>query len=387
MTATAAPDGPSATTPPVQGSGGPRGEIRDRALASGFDAVGFSRPDGGRARDLADWLAAGYHGDMGWMETTAERRASPAALWSGVRSVVSVAVNYAPPEDPTLLRDHPDRAMVSAYARGRDYHDVLKRNLRSLATWIAERFDCEVKLFVDTAPVMEKPAAQRGGLGWQGKHSNLVSRRFGSWTFLGEVFTALDIDADAPETDHCGACRRCLDACPTAAFPAPYRLDARRCISYLTIEHKGHIPREFRAPMGNRVYGCDDCLAVCPWNKFARPTEHAELRPHIHLTRPRLKDYAMLDDASFREVFSGSPIKRLGRDRFVRNVLIAIGNSGCTDLVPQAEALLADPSPLVRAMAVWGLARLLPAERFDRLRAERLERETDPDVIAEWTVG
>ena len=381
---------PAATSAKSSGepaTGDPRGEIRDRALTSGFDAVGFSLPDGGGARDLAEWLAAGFHGDMGWMEATADRRGSPNALWPEARSVVSVAVNYAPSEDPALLLDHPDRAVVSAYARGRDYHDVLKRDLRVLASWIAARFGCDVKLFVDTAPVMEKPAAQRGGLGWQGKHTNLVSRRFGSWTFLGEVFTTLDLPPDAPEADRCGACRRCLDACPTAAFPAPYRLDARRCISYLTIEHKGHIAREFRAAMGNRVYGCDDCLAVCPWNKFARPTDHAELRPHIHLTRPRLKDYAMLDDASFRAVFSASPIKRLGRDRFVRNVLIAIGNSGDAGLAPTAEALLGDPSPLVRAMAVWALARLLPSERFARIAEERRGREADPDVVAEWTVG
>ena len=385
------PAGSSAKSTHDAGTGDPpedtKGEIRDRALSSGFDAVGFSLPDGGGARELAEWLAAGFHGDMGWMETTADRRGSPSALWPEARSVVSVAVNYAPSEDPALLLDHPDRAVVSAYARGRDYHDVLKRNLRVLASWIGERFDCDVKLFVDTAPVMEKPVAQRAGLGWQGKHSNLVSRQFGSWTFLGEVFTTLDLLPDTPESDRCGACRRCLDACPTSAFPAPYRLDARRCISYLTIEHKGHIPRELRVPMGNRIYGCDDCLAACPWNKFARPTEHAELRPHIHLTRPRLKDYVMLDDASFRAVFSGSPIKRLGRDRFVRNVLIAIGNSGAVELAPSVEALLDDPSPLVRAMAVWALARLLPPERFARVADERRGRESDADVVAEWTVG
>jgi len=387
MTRSAFPDEPPQATPGGGLPGDGRSAIRDRALALGFDAVGFARPDGGRAQDLANWLASGFHGDMGWMETTADRRVSPAALWPEARSVVAVAVNYGPPEDPRLMQALRDRAMVSAYARGRDYHDVLKKNLRSLASWIADGWNCDVKLFVDTAPVMEKPVAQQAGLGWQGKHTNLVSRRFGSWTFLGEVFTTLEISPDDPETDRCGACRRCLDACPTDAFPAPYRIDARRCISYLTIEHKGHIEREFRVAMGNRIYGCDDCLAACPWNKFASATPHAELRPHIHLTRPRLKDYAMLDDESFRAVFSGSPIKRLGRDRFVRNVLIAIGNSGSAELAETAQTLLRDPSPLVRAMAVWALSRLLSPVCFAELGTRYGLAEADPDVLAEWRVG
>jgi len=304
-----------------------------------------------------------------------------------VKSIVSVAMNYGPEEDPLLLHAHPDRATISAYARGRDYHDVLKKRLRQLARAIAEDWGCEVKLFVDTAPVMEKPAAQRAGLGWQGKHTNLVSREHGSWVFLGEVFTTLDLTPDTAETDHCGGCQHCLDVCPTAAFPEPYKLDARRCISYLTIEHKGHIPDEFRAPMGNRIYGCDDCLAVCPWNKFAQPTQHQDLRPHIHLKRPLLKDFAMLDDASFRQVFSGSPVKRLGRDRFVRNVLIAVGNSGDESLIDSAKNLLNDGSPLVRAMAVWALSRLLPAARFQALKTEYAAAERDSDVREEWDVG
>jgi epoxyqueuosine reductase len=366
----------------------PKSAIRDLALSLGFDAVGFAGPDSGEtARQLGDYLADGFHGDMGWMETTRERRQTPQGLWPDVKSIVSVAMNYGPEEDPLLLHAHPDRATISAYARGRDYHDVLKKRLRQLARAIAEDWGCEVKLFVDTAPVMEKPAAQRAGLGWQGKHTNLVSRKYGSWVFLGEVFTTLDLTPDNAETDHCGGCRNCLDVCPTAAFPEPYKLDARRCISYLTIEHKGHIPHEFREPMGNRIYGCDDCLAVCPWNKFARPTPHQDLWPHIHLKRPRLKDFAMLDDASFRQVFSGSPVKRLGRDRFVRNVLIAVGNSGEESLIESAKSLLGDESPLVRAMAVWALSRLLPAVQFQALKTEFAAVEPDPDVREEWDVG
>lgn len=365
-----------------------RAAIRDQALALGFDVVGFSGPESGdTAGNLGDFIANGYHGDMGWMETTQARRQSPRGLWPEVKSIVSVGMNYGPDEDPVLLQAHPDRAVVSAYARGRDYHDVLKKQLRQLARRIAEDWSCDVKLFVDTAPVMEKPVAQRAGLGWQGKHTNLVSRDFGSWLFLGEVFTTLDLGPGQAMPDHCGGCRRCLDACPTNAFPAPYKLDARRCISYLTIEHGGHIPREFRVPIGNRIYGCDDCLAVCPWNKFATATPHDALRPHIHLRRPRLKDFAALDDSSFRLVFSGSPVKRLGRDRFVRNVLIAIGNSGDIALGDSAKALLDDASPLVRAMAVWALSRLLPSAEFDSLRAEFAAVETDPDVRKEWKSG
>lgn len=365
-----------------------RAAIRDRALGLGFDAVGFSGPESGdTAKNLGDFIASGYHGDMGWMETTQERRQSPRGLWPDVKSIIAVGMNYGPDEDPLLLHDHPDRAVISTYARGRDYHDVLKKQLRQLARRIAEDWSCEVKLFVDTAPVMEKPIAQQAGLGWQGKHTNLVSREFGSWLFLGEVFTTLDLGPDLPMQDYCGGCHRCLDACPTAAFTAPYKLDARRCISYLTIEFGGHIPREFRVPMGNRIYGCDDCLAVCPWNKFAKVTPHDELRPHIHLRRPQLKDFAALDDTSFRLVFSGSPVKRLGRDRFVRNVLIAIGNSGDAGLRESARALLEDASPLVRAMAIWASSQLLLAAEFESLRARFAGVEVDPDVQEEWTAG
>jgi epoxyqueuosine reductase len=367
----------------------PRDHIRDRALALGFDAVGFARAaSSAAARDrLAEFVANGLHGDMGWMAETAERRANPQVMWPAAKSAIVVALNYGPDGDPLATLTARDKATISVYARGRDYHDVLKKRLRVLARWVHEAFAVEVKLFVDTAPLMEKPLAAMTAIGWQGKHTNLVSRRFGSWLFLGEVLTTLELADDRPEADHCGECRRCLDVCPTNAFPAPYRLDARRCISYLTIEHKGHIAREFRAAIGNRIYGCDDCLAVCPWNKFASPTTTAELRGHGELAAPALGELAGLDDGGFRRYFSGSSIKRLGRDRFVRNVLIAIGNSGAAGLAGVAERRLADASPLVRAMAVWALARLLPAPAFAKLAGAHAAREADPDVRAEWTAA
>jgi epoxyqueuosine reductase len=360
--------------------------IRERALAEGFDAVGFAPAhleEGARER-LAAFVDAGYHGDMGWLADTAERRAHPQSLWPEARSVVVLAANYGPAEDPLGLLERRDRGGISVYARNRDYHDTVKKRLKRVARAMAEAFDCQVKVFVDTAPVMEKPLAERAGVGWQGKHTNLVSRDFGSWLFLGEIYTDLELAPDDAEADHCGSCRRCLDVCPTDAFPAPYRLDATRCISYLTIEHKGHIPRELRAKMGNRIYGCDDCLAVCPWNKFAGATVEPAFLPRLELTAPRLADLSRLDDASFRQVFSGSPIKRTGRDRFVRNVLIAIGNSGEPALMAEARRLLDDASPLVRAMAVWALSRLAPAEDFANERTARLPGEADPDVRAEW---
>ncbi|MBV8169417.1 MAG: tRNA epoxyqueuosine(34) reductase QueG [Alphaproteobacteria bacterium] len=373
---------PPATTPT-------RAAIRDRALALGFDAVGFAPAALAAAagEHLADYLARGYHGDMGWLADRAAQRSSPDALWPEARSAVVCGLSYAPDEDPLALLDARDRGAISVYARNRDYHDVLKAKLRQLAHWMQVSFGAEVKLFVDTAPVMEKPLAQRAGLGWQGKHTNLVSRRHGSWLFLGEVLSALDLPADEPEADHCGACSRCLDTCPTAAFPAPYRLDARRCISYLTIEHKGPIPRELRAPMGNRIYGCDDCLAVCPWNKFSTPHATPQLAPRAELTGPRLAELAALDDAAFRARFAGSSIKRTGRDRFVRNVLIAIGNSGDAALATVAERALADPSPLVRGAAVWALERLLDAGRFGALRHARAPTEPDDQVRAEWAAA
>jgi epoxyqueuosine reductase len=360
--------------------------LREEALALGFDAVGFAPAAlGDEAREgLRGFLAAGHHGDMGWLAARAAQRESPDALWPEARSVIVVGMNYGPDGDALAMTRRAERANVSVYARGRDYHDVLKARLRSLARAVTERTGAEVKLFVDTAPVMEKPLGHAAGLGWQGKHTNMVSRDYGSWLFLGELYTTLEIAPDQPHADRCGGCSRCLKACPTDAFPAPYRLDARRCISYLTIEHKGHIPAALRPAMGNRVYGCDDCLAACPWNKFARRAREAAFLPRLELTAPRLADFAMLDDAAFREVFAGSPIKRTGRDRFVRNVLIAIGNSGDPALAPHAERLLADGSPLVRAMAVWACGCLLPADAFVALRAHLAPGEDDPAVRQEW---
>jgi epoxyqueuosine reductase len=359
--------------------------IRDAALAMGFDAVGFApaRLAKEARAHLREFVARGYHGDMGWLAARAEERAAPTALWPETKTVVVLALNYGPADEPLAVLGDKGRGGISVYARGRDYHDVLKLRLKALARQIDGLAPGALKLFVDTAPVMEKPLAAMAGIGWQGKHTNLVSREFGSWLFLGEIYLALELPPDAAETDHCGTCRQCLDACPTHAFPAPYRLDARRCISYLTIEHKGHIPGELRPLMGNRIYGCDDCLAVCPWNKFARATREPGFLPRAAVTAPVLAELAQLDDAAFRRRFSGSPVKRTGRDRMLRNVLIAIGNSGDAGLVPAAKERLDDASPLVRAMAVWALARLAPAEA-KMLRAERLPLERDDAVRAEW---
>ncbi|MBV9736058.1 MAG: tRNA epoxyqueuosine(34) reductase QueG [Acidisphaera sp.] len=335
--------------------------IRDKALALGFDAVGFAPAELGpqaRAR-LAEFLAAGQHGDMGWLADRAEARSHPQALWPEAKSVISLGLSYAPEEDALATLGRADRGNISVYARNRDYHDVVKGMLKHLAQFVVSRFGPEVKVFVDTAPVMEKPLAQRAGLGWQGKHTNLVSRRAGSWLFLGEIFTTLDLPADPPHADRCGSCTRCLSVCPTDAFTAPYRLDATRCISYLTIEHRGPIPPELREKLGNRIYGCDDCLAVCPWNRFARPTQAARLRGRDDLAAPALAELAALDESGFRRRFAGSPIKRIGRNRFVRNVLYAIGNSGDRGLAACAGRLAADPDPVVAEAAAWALARLL----------------------------
>src|SRR6266850_3162601 len=365
-----------------------RDAIRDRAMSAGFDAVGFAEASlGAEARTgLGEFLARGYHGDMGWLAATAARRGDPRALWPEARSVVVLGANYAPDGDPLALLDAADCGVVSVYARGGDYHDTLKRRLKALAHWIDGHWPGALKVFVDTAPVMEKPLAARAGLGWQGKHTNLVSRDFGSWLFLGEIYLSLELTPDEAESDHCGSCRRCLDACPTAAFPAPYRLDARRCISYLTIEHKGMIPVELRPLIGNRIYGCDDCLAVCPWNKFARPAREPDFLPREELTAPRLAMLAELDDAAFRTKFAGTAVKRTGRDRFVRNVLIAIGNAppGDMQLLAAARRRLDDPSPLVRAAAVWAFLRLAPAAECIAERARRLAREDAPLVREEW---
>jgi epoxyqueuosine reductase len=367
--------------PSSTSSSDPRSAIRHRAQAEGFDVVRFARADApeGSGR-LSEFLADGRHGTMEWMERNAERRADPKVLWPEAKSVVVLAVNYGPDHDPLAVLARRDAGAISVYAQGDDYHDVIKPRLKRVADAIGRDLSCEVKVFVDTAPVMEKPIAQNAGIGWQGKHTNLVSREFGSWLFLASIFMTLEIAPDEPDTDHCGNCRQCLDICPTRAFPAPYQLDARRCISYLTIEHKGHIPLEFRSAIGNRVYGCDDCLAVCPWNKFAQVARESRLRARSDLVAPRLSDLARLDDAAFRVLFRKSPVKRIGRDRFVRNVLIAIGNSGDSSLAGEAERLIHDPSPLVRAMAVWALDRLGAAQAL----TWHAVQECDPDVIAEW---
>jgi len=338
----------------------PRIFIRERASVLGFDVCRFasaSEPWSAGER-LAYFVEAGRHGDMGWIETTLERRAHPTAMWDGARTAIVLGLNYGPGRDP--LSELADRSAgyLSVYARGDDYHELIKGRLKTLAGQIAARTGEEVKVFVDTAPLMEKPLAQRAGLGWQGKHTNLLSREHGNWLFLGVILSAAAFEPDAPEGQHCGTCTACVDACPTKAFPAPFQLDARRCLSYLTIEFAGPWPEEFRAAAGSRIYGCDDCLAVCPWNKFAAEARESRLMAREALVAPRLADLAALDDAAFRALFSKSPVKRIGRDRFVRNVLYAIGNSGDPALRPSAEALLGDPDPVVRDAARWALARL-----------------------------
>jgi epoxyqueuosine reductase len=358
-----------------------REAIRTEALARGFDAVGFAEArlaDSARAH-LVEFLARGYHGEMDWLAARTEWRGDPQVLWSGARTVVVLGMNYgAEPADVDA-----DTANISIYARGRDYHDTVKKRLKSLARWITERWPGELKVFVDTAPVMEKPLAQQAGIGWQGKHTNLVSREFGSWLFLGEIYLSLAVEPDTANDDHCGTCRDCLDACPTNAFPAPYKLDARRCISYLTIEHKGMIDAELRPLIGNRIYGCDACLAACPWNKYAQTTAEPDFLPRPELTAPRLAALARLDDTAFRRMFAGSSIKRIGRNRFLRNVLIAIGNSGRAALSEAAYRCLDDASPLVRAAAVWAFASLARSDAA-RERATRFASEAEPVVREEW---
>ncbi len=363
-----------------------RDEIRAKARELGFDACGFTRPDAIplAAERLKAWLAFGAHGEMDWMASRADERGAPRALWRETRSVIMLGMNYGPGVDPREATARRDRGAISVYAQGRDYHDVLKGRLKLLAGFLLARAGGgAVKVFVDTAPVMEKPLAEAAGLGWQGKHTNLVSRGFGSWLFLGALFTDLDVAPEAREADHCGSCRACLDACPTKAFPAPYRLDARRCISYLTIEHKGPIPEEFRAAIGNRIYGCDDCLAVCPWNKFAQEAREAKLAANASLREPRLAELAQVDDATFRRLFAGTAVKRIGHARFLRNVAIAIGNSGDPGLASALAPLLDAVSPLVRGAAVWALGRLLGEDASARHASARLSQERDPIVLAE----
>ncbi|MDF0488003.1 tRNA epoxyqueuosine(34) reductase QueG [Sphingomonas sp. H39-1-10] len=361
--------------------------LKAKAAELGFVACGVASADATpRAGErLRQWLAQGMHGDMLWMAERAAQRESPAALWPAVRSVVALGMSYAPAADPLALAHVGDIGRISVYAQGGDYHDVVKRALKALARWlVAEAPGADVKVFVDTAPVMEKPLAEAAGLGWQGKHTNIVSREAGSWLFLGAIYTTLDLEADAGGRDTCGSCDACQRACPTDAFPAPYRLDARRCISYLTIEHAGPIPRALRAGIGNRIYGCDDCLAVCPWNKFATAAAaNRAFLPRAELAAPELADLLALDDADFRTVFAGSPIKRIGRDRMVRNCLIAAGNSGVAALIAPVARLLDDPAPVVRGAAVWALGRLAP-DQAAAARTLRMSAETDADVYAEW---
>ncbi|MFO1150680.1 MAG: tRNA epoxyqueuosine(34) reductase QueG [Alsobacter sp.] len=367
-----------------------RRALDEAARREGFDIVRVAAPDAipeAPAR-LRAWLAAGRHGDMDWMDETAARRADPRVLWPEVRSIVMLGMSYAPSGDPLATLARRDRATISVYARSRDYHDVIKGRLKQVAGAFATAAQpVAAKVFVDTAPVMEKPLAAAAGLGWQGKHTVVVSREHGSWLFLGAIFTTAALAPDAPASDHCGSCRRCLDICPTDAFPAPYQLDARRCIAYLTIEHKGPIPRALRPGIGNRVFGCDDCLAVCPWNRFARAAREQKLQARADLDALPLADLARLDDAAFRSLFAGTPVKRTGRDRFVRNVAVAAGNSADAALLPSAEHLVGDESALVRGAAVWALARLAPAARLASVARQALEREQDPYVREEWLLA
>ena len=362
--------------------------VRSEARALGFDLCRITRPDAiPEAKErLGEFIDAGRHGTMEWMAETRDRRGDPRTLWSDVRSIVVFGLNYGPDEDPRDILTKPDKAAISVYARNRDYHDIIKGRLKEIATRFAARAGADVKVFVDTAPVMEKPLAAAAGLGWQGKHTNLVSREHGSWLFLGSMFTTADLNIDAPEIDHCGSCRACLDICPTKAFPGPYQIDARRCISYLTIEHKGPIDPALRSLIGNRIYGCDDCLAACPWNKFAHEASEMKLQAREDLKEPSIEYLLGLDDAAFRTFFSGSPVKRIGRDRFIRNVLIAAGNSNDRRFVEQCRKLSEDPSPVVRGMAIWALSRLLEAGEFSAFAAQRPD-ESDSDVLSEWRLA
>jgi epoxyqueuosine reductase len=366
-----------------------RSALAEEARALGFDSVGITGPDAiaQAAGHFRDFIAAGSHGDMDWLADRPERRADPRGLWADVRSVIMLGVNYGPDRNPLEILAQRTHGAISVYAQGDDYHDLIKKRLKALARWLVAATGAEVKVFVDTAAVMEKPLAQAAGLGWQGKHTNLVSREFGSWLFLGAIFTTLELPRDAAIVDHCGSCQACLDICPTSAFPAPYKLDARRCISYLTIENKGPIPREFRKAIGNRIYGCDDCLAVCPWNKFAQAGRETKLAARDDLRAPALAELARLDDATFRARFTKSPVKRIGRDRFVRNVLIAIGNSGDAALAAEAERLLDDASPLVRGAAIWALSQSMERTQFETLALDRMPHEPDQIARSEWLTG
>ena len=363
-----------------------------RAKAEGFSVVRVTRPGSIplAAERLRAHIEKQYHAGMEWMEERVDQRSSPQILWPDVKSIIMLGTSYAPAHDPMMDLTLRDRGNISAYARMRDYHDVIKGRLKQIAQGLvasAKDQSVDVKVFVDTAPVMEKPLAEAAGLGWQGKHTVLVSRAFGSWLFLGAIFTTAELEPDDAGKNHCGTCTRCLDVCPTDAFPNPYELDARRCIAYLTIEHKGVIAREFRTKIGNRIFGCDDCLAVCPWNRFATAAHDARLAVQEQFITPKLADLVQLDDAAFRVFFAGTPVKRTGRDRFIRNVLIAIGNSSDVALAEKAKPLLDDASPLVRGAAVWALEQLLPRDEFANLRSNYLVQETDLSVREEWIAG
>ena len=361
--------------------------VLSEARIAGFDVARVTTPEAvapGVGERLDQFLREGRHGDMEWMAATADRRRHPLGIWRETRSIVMLGLNYGPEADPMAALDDRSRGAISCYAQSRDYHDVVKSGLKRVAGALARESGADVKVFVDTAPLMEKPVAQAAGLGWQGKHTNLVSREFGSWLFLGSILTTAELEPDAPEVSHCGTCARCIEVCPTNAFPAPYQLDARRCIAYLTIEYKGHIPGEFREAIGNRVFGCDDCLAVCPWNKFAAAAQESKLQALEGAQVPPLGDLLEMDDAAFRKRFAGTPVKRTGRDRVMRNVLIAAGNSGDKSLVPAVMRRLTDASPLVRAMAVWASQRLVPEDVWTDARAKHVAHETDAAVRAEW---
>ena len=360
--------------------------IKEKALEIGFDAVGFTEPslDNKISEQFDAFISKGHFGDMEWMVANAHRRRDPKVLWPEARSIIVVASNYGPETDPLDDLNADDRGNISVYARNRDYHNILKKRLKKLGRWLSETFQCDLKVFVDTAPVLEKPLAQNAGIGWQGKHSNLVSKDFGSWFFLGELFTTLEIEPDTREHDHCGSCTKCLNICPTNAFPSPYKLDARRCISYLTIEYKGHIPVEFRKPIGNRIYGCDDCLAICPWNKFSKLASEIAFIPIEKLRLPLLKELISLDDAAFRKFFSGSPIKRIGRDRFIRNTLVALGNSKTREVPTDLLKLLSDPAPIVRSMAVWALGQIGEPDIIKSSFRKLFASEKDEVVRCEW---
>ena len=362
-----------------------RNFLASEANKAGFEAFGVTaaKADTITGDRLRNFVTQGHHASMTWMEDTLERRLSPDAMWAQAKSALVFGMNYGPQQNPLLALEHKSHAAISVYAQNRDYHDVVKGRLKDIASKFAAKFGAEVKVFVDTAPLMEKPLAAKAGLGWQGKHTNLVSRDHGSWLFLGTILTDAEIEPDAAEVDHCGSCQACLEVCPTNAFPAPYQLDARRCISYLTIEHKEPIALEFRKAIGNRIYGCDDCLAVCPWNKFASVASEAKLQARDDLKSPTLSELLTLDDAHFRALFSGSPVKRIGRNRFIRNVLIAAGNSNDLSLTFQIIELLTDNAPLVRGAAIWALSELLPLDEMLPL-AQKHNQENDETVIAEW---